>query len=111
MKNFSYEDIVAAIRVQQDQLVALDMKVTATIDTVVNLGDHIIQQSGEISELQKDMDDLEERVEEVEEDLRETNVKVEEIDNKVTELQTCKVQSRVSCWKCFIAFHLSGQLF
>lgn len=107
MYNFSYEDIVAAIRVQQDQLVALDMKVTATIETVVNLGDHVIQQSGEISELRKDMDVLDERVEDVEEDLGETKVKVEEIDNKVTELQTCIAL----CKKDFIAFHLAGHIF
>lgn len=73
---FRFDEIVDAVKTQQNEMGALNMKVTATIDTMA-------KQSGEITDIQKDLGTLEERVEVVEDDLGDTKVKVEEIDNKV----------------------------
>ncbi|XP_060592917.1 uncharacterized protein LOC132747531 [Ruditapes philippinarum] len=60
----------------------LDKKVGATMNTVVSLGDHVIEQGKDISKVRNDVGNLGERVDNVEEDLTDTKVKVEEIDNK-----------------------------
>lgn len=59
-------------------------KVDATIDTVITIGEKVIEHDQDISKLQKEVDTLDERVDDVEDDLGETKVKVEAIDNKVT---------------------------
>lgn len=91
--HFSYDEICDAIRAQQNQIVSLDMKVTATIDTVVNIGEQVIKHSEEITEIHKDVDELDERVDDVEEDIGETKIKVEEIDNKASVLKVCVTDS------------------
>ncbi|XP_060592918.1 uncharacterized protein LOC132747532 [Ruditapes philippinarum] len=60
----------------------IDTKVAATMNTVVSLGDHVIEQGKDISKVRDDVGNLGERVDNVEEDLTDTKVKVEEIDNK-----------------------------
>ena len=61
----------------------LDKKVGTTMNTVVSLGDHVIEQGKDISKVRDDVDNLGERVDDVEGDLTDTKAKVEEIDNKV----------------------------
>ena len=62
----------------------LDEKVDATIDTVVTIGDKVIEHDKEIGELGEGLERVEERVIDAEEDISETKIKVEEIDKKVS---------------------------
>ena len=80
----SIEDVFEDVQQTKGTVTDIDKKVGATMNTVVTLGEHVIEQDKDISKLQTDVDVLEERVDDVEEDLGETKVKVEEIDNKVS---------------------------
>ena len=75
---------------QQEDIEAIDEKVDMTIDTVIGIGDKVIQHDKEIGELETGLEKVEERVDDVEEDLGETKIKVEEIDNKVI-IQSCSI--------------------
>ena len=75
---------------QQEDIEAIDDKVDMTIDTVIGIGDKVIQHDKEIGELETGLEKVEERVDDVEEDLGETKIKVEEIDNKVI-IQLCSI--------------------
>ena len=65
----------------------------ATVDTVIAIGDKVIEHDKEIGDLEEGMEQLEERVDDVEEDMGETKIKVEEIDNKVINSRHFKAQS------------------
>ena len=80
---FSVENIVEDIQQQQEDIAELDTKVDTTIDTVVAIGDKVIEHDKEIGELGEGLEKIEERVDDVEDDLGETKLKVEEVDNKV----------------------------
>ena len=86
--NFNYnhcsvENIAEDLEQQQEDIADLDVKVDATIGTVITIGDKIIEHDKEIGELEEGLEQVEERVDDVEEDLGDTKIKVEEIDNKV----------------------------
>ena len=78
------ESIAEDLQQQQEDIEELDTKVDATIDTVVNIGEKVIEHDKEIGELGEGLERVEERVDDVEEDLGETKIKVEEVDNKVS---------------------------
>ena len=80
---FSVENIAEDIQQQQEDIAELDTKVDTTIDTVVAIGDKVIEHDKEIGELGEGLEKIEERVDDVEDDLGETKLKVEEVDNKV----------------------------
>ena len=83
IRYFSVESIAEDLQQQQEDIEELDTKVDATIDTVVTIGDKVIEHDKEIGELGEGLERVEERVDDVEEDLGDTKIKVEEIDNKV----------------------------
>ncbi|XP_060592919.1 uncharacterized protein LOC132747533 [Ruditapes philippinarum] len=78
----SIEGVIEDIQQAQEDIDDLDKKVGATMNTVVSLGDHVIEQGKDISKVRDDVGNLGERVDNVEEGLTDTKVKVEEIDNK-----------------------------
>ena len=77
------ENIADDLEQHQEDLADLDVKVDATIGTVITIGDTVVKHDQEIGELQEGLEEVEERVDDVEEDLGDTKIKVEEIDNKV----------------------------
>lgn len=89
---FSVENIAEDIQQQKEDLAELDIKVGSTIDTVITIGDKVIEHEKDIGQLQKNLSDVDERVEQVEENVEETKIKIEEIDNKVEEINNKKQQ-------------------
>ena len=79
----SLESIFEDVQQQKEDIADIDMKVDATIDTVVSIGDKVIEHDKEIGDLEVGLEKIEERVDDVEDDMVETKIKVEEIDNKV----------------------------
>lgn len=79
----SVDDVLEVLDQQQQVVSDLEVKVGATMNTVISLGDHVVQQHEEIKHVQNDVERIEERVDVVENDVNDTKVKVEEIDNKV----------------------------
>ena len=77
------EKIAVGLQQQQEVVADLDVKVDATAETVVTIGDKVIEHDKEIGELGVGLEKVEERVEDVEENVGDTKVKVEGIDNKV----------------------------
>lgn len=78
------ENIADDLQQQQEDIADLDVKVDATIGTVVTIGGKVVEHEKEIGELGEGLVKVEERVDDVEEDLGDTKIKVEEIDNKVS---------------------------
>jgi peptidoglycan hydrolase CwlO-like protein len=76
-------DVFGDLLEMKDDMDDIDKKVGATMNTVVSLGNHVIEQGKDISKVRNDVGNLGERVDNVEEDLTDTKVKIEEIDNKV----------------------------
>ena len=81
--SFSIENIVDDIEQQKEDIADLDTKVDATMDTVIIIGDKVIEHDKEIGELEEGLEKIEERVDDVEEEQEEAKIKIEEIDNKV----------------------------
>ena len=77
------EKIAEDVQQQQEDMADLDEKVDATIDTVINIGDKVIEHDMEIGELGEELERVEERVDDVDTDLTNAKIKVEEIDCKV----------------------------
>ena len=94
-RHFSVESIAEDLQQQQEDIEELDTKVDATIDTVVTIGDKVIEHDKEIGELGEGLERVEERVDDVEEDLGDTKIKVEEIDNKVCTVTVIEDLTRV----------------
>ncbi|KAH3837261.1 hypothetical protein DPMN_110644, partial [Dreissena polymorpha] len=76
------EELIDGLQQQQQIVSTLEVKVGATMNTVISLGEQVIKQTEEISDIQQDLEKVEERVEVVETDIDQTKLKVEEIDNK-----------------------------
>ena len=71
------------VQQQKEGMAALDTRVDATVETVITIGDKIIEHDKEIGDLGEGLVKIEDRVDDVEEDLGGAKIKIEEIDNKV----------------------------
>lgn len=83
LNNCSFENMFEDVQQQKDGMAALDTRVDATVETVITIGDKVIEHDKEIGDLGEGLGKIEERVDDVEEDLGGAKIKIEEIDNKV----------------------------
>ena len=72
------------VQQQKEGMAALDTRVDATVESVITIGDKVIEHDKEIGDLGEGLGKIEERVDDVEEDLGGAKIKIDEIDNKVS---------------------------